>query len=151
MKFAHLLCLLFLISCEKVEIESDNSSSTSPTINPASVDDVVSVSGWERAGERIPLEKAKQMIQAYQQSNREGLHSVYYSIETFKRLMQVPGIVGVSVYYGLDENGKLHPIFVPVNSDRNNIYSSADGGSVVEEFGAQCPPFCPSNANILIK
>ena len=94
------------------------------------------------AGERISKEKMKEMRAIYDQKNLIATKSIYFGRDTFKRLLEVKGSVGIRVYYGMNEKDELHPIFVPVDESGNDIYTES-GQSTIEEYGTPCPPVCP--------
>jgi len=95
----------------------------------------------EPAGKRISKSEMEKMHKKYKEKKSFQTESIYFDKETFERLLAVPGIKGVRVYYGLNEKDELHTIFVPVGKDDKNIYS-LNSESVLEEYGNPCPPLC---------
>lgn len=72
--------------------------------------------------------------------------------ETFNRdaldtLLAKEGCAGLRIYYGMDENLKVHAIIVAVNEDNEDMLPSGNslienGEDIVEE-GQRCPDLCP--------
>ena len=107
-----------------------------------------------KIGSLISLEKAKEMIEAWQNQEPEAVKSFLYGRNIFEQLLQVPGCVGIRVFNGLDDNGQQSLVFVPVGERNQNIlnYSvtNAEGIVVVEapiaDGGLKCPTYCPAPA-----
>ena len=105
----------------------------------------------------ISLNTAKEMTSLFRDQKEMILHSTQqgqdilplcesFDVEIFKTLIELPGCVGVRIYYGMSEDLKLHAIIVGVN-DKNEDILPEDEDSVVDEpiieEGQRCPPNCP--------
>jgi hypothetical protein len=105
-------------------------------------------------GTLLSLEKAKEMIEAWQNQEPEAVKSFLYGRKVFEQLLQVPGCVGIRVFNGLNDNGHQALVFVPVGERNQNIlnYSiTTPEGIVVTEApiadgGLPCPASCPAPA-----
>lgn len=106
-------------------------------------------------GTLLSLEKAKEMIEAWQNQEPEAVKSFLYGRKIFEQLLQVPGCVGIRVFNGIDDNGQQALVFVPVGERNQNIlnYSvtTTEGIVVVEapvaDGGLKCPNYCPAPAS----
>ena len=77
--------------------------------------------------------------------------------ETFNRgaidtILAKEGCEGLRIYYGMDENSKVHAIIVPVNEDNEDILppsinAEVTGEDIVEE-GQRCPDLCPPPSDL---
>ncbi|WP_207515793.1 hypothetical protein [Longitalea luteola] len=107
-----------------------------------------------KIGTLLSLEKAKEMIEAWQNQEPEAVKSFLYGRKIFEQLLQVPGCVGIRVFNGIDDNGQQALVFVPVGEKNQNIlnYSvtTTEGIVVVEapvaDGGLKCPTYCPAPA-----
>ncbi|HMI77185.1 MAG TPA: hypothetical protein VK484_00245 [Ferruginibacter sp.] len=104
----------------------------------------------------ITQERAVEMTSEYR-SNKEAILATGYQnqgilplSETFNRgeidtLLGKSGCEGLRIYYGMDENLKVHAIIIPVNEDNEDILPGENApvdNSIVEE-GQRCPDLCP--------
>jgi len=106
----------------------------------------------------INLPKAAAMTKRFRDNKEAILATAYRNknvlplSETFERqaidmLLAQPGAAFLRVYYGMDEDLKLHAILVAANSQDEDILPVAqnengENGSVVEDAN-RCPPLCP--------
>ena len=104
----------------------------------------------------ITLKQAIEMTTRYRQNKSSVISSSYsgqdivaicdkFDRNIFDKILAKPGCVAIRIYYGMDENLKIHPIIVPVNSKDEDILPSSESGEV-EEIGddsLRCPPYCP--------
>ena len=75
--------------------------------------------------------------------------------ETFNRnafdtLLAKQDCAGIRLYYGMDENYKLHAVFVAVNDDNEDLLpatSTRESTDIVEE-GQRCPDLCPPPSSL---
>jgi len=76
-----------------------------------------------------------------------------YDKAAFETLLNKEGATGVRIYYGMDENLKIHAIIVAVNQNNEDILPSASLTATEEEdiidSGVRCPELCgePSPLN----
>lgn len=105
-------------------------------------------------GTLISLEKAKEMIEAWQNQEPEAVKSFLYGRKIFEQLLQVPGCMGIRVFNGINDNGQQALVFVPVGERNQNILNytvtTPEGIVVVEapvaDNGFPCPADCPTPA-----
>lgn len=116
----------------------------------------------------ITLEKALQMINLYrnekdkfQNGGYPGRQILPFS-EKFdgaqcQQVLGQPGCQGLRIYYGMDDDLKIHLIIVAVDANNNDVINrnmnssiasaSAGGGGgeedLILEEGQLCPPACP--------
>ena len=125
----------------------------------------------------IPLEKAKKMTALYRKE-REHKEKIIlplsetFDAESFRTLLNKPGCVSVRIYYGMDDEKRLHAILVGVNDKNEDMLTiapnttgtvdSASGTTAgttgdssnttvndvtedldIMEDGQSCPPICP--------
>jgi hypothetical protein len=100
----------------------------------------------------ISLEQAAEMTSRFR-SNRNTILSEEYrdgdiiaNCETFDReaiedVIEQEGCTRFRIYYGMDEELKIHAILVGVNDNDADILP--EGNEVLREEGQRCPPYCP--------
>jgi hypothetical protein len=67
----------------------------------------------------------------------------------FEALLGESGAAGLRIYYGMDENLKIHTIIVAVNENNEDILpplnlSLTEGEEYIVENGTRCPELCPT-------
>lgn len=109
----------------------------------------------------ITLAIAEDMTALYRQ-NREAVLAEDYQNkeilalnETFpasevEDVLKQTGCVGLRIYYGMDENQKVHAILVGVNSSDEDILpsSSTEVNSNILEQAIRCPQVCPPPSSL---
>lgn len=106
----------------------------------------------------ITLNNAVEMTGRYR-SDKEAILATAYqnqnilpNSETFNRnafdtLLATEGCAGIRIYYGMDENLKLHAILVAVNEDNEDLLPQQNSLTVTDppivEEGQRCPDLCP--------
>lgn len=108
----------------------------------------------------ISLDTAVAMTARFRANRNNVLKPEYHNsdivanCETFSKsavetLLQQTGCTGFRIYYGMDEDLKIHAILVGVNSNDADILPLQGGlvaedpdGTILEE-GQRCPPYCP--------
>jgi hypothetical protein len=105
----------------------------------------------------ISLSAAIDMTSLYRTERENVLASSYRSqgilplSETFNRdafdtLLAKGECAGIRLYYGMDENYKLHALIVAVNDDNEDLIPDTSSETVsidVAEEGQRCPDLCP--------
>jgi hypothetical protein len=109
----------------------------------------------------IPLTQAVEMTATFRANRNTILDSQYRNedvlplCETFTRssiegLLAQQGCEGFRIYYGMDENLKIHAILVGVNGNnadilplQNSLTEQDPEGTILED-GQRCPPYCPA-------
>lgn len=110
----------------------------------------------------IPLSTAVAMTTLYRNKREVILKEEYkgrdilplsetFRAEAISTVLAVPGCVGVRLYYGMDENEKVHLIVVAVNNANEDILPATTGDNAMEdddpipllEEAFRCPPVCP--------
>ena len=106
----------------------------------------------------ISLQKAVEMTGKFRENREDifgaeltGRNIVPFS-ETFNRqaidqLLSAAGCNGMRIYYGMDDDLKVHAILVAVNDANEDLLPSEtaleDDGRVIIEEGQRCPDMCP--------
>lgn len=100
----------------------------------------------EKAGATISRSEARKMTSAFQSKFPDLTRAYYFSADQIKKVLSTPGCVGIRTYHGLDNNGSMVHILVPVSSNGNPMLPKSlegtDDSSIVER-GQPCPPYCP--------
>ena len=111
----------------------------------------------------ISLETAIDMTALYRTNREIILQTIYRGIdllplsETFSRgaidaILAHEECAGLRIYYGMDENEKLHAILVGVNVDNEDILPTGSLNEaedpVIVENGQRCPPSCPPPSDL---
>ncbi|MEO6230409.1 MAG: hypothetical protein ABJB11_13640 [Ferruginibacter sp.] len=108
----------------------------------------------------ITVATAASMTGRYR-TNRETILATSYKgqdilplSETFNRgdidtLLSKTGCAGLRIYFGMDENLKIHSIIVAVNENNEDILPAESTNSLLDdeddvvEEGQRCPNLCP--------
>lgn len=106
----------------------------------------------------ISLPVAEEMTATYRSDKEAILATAYQNqnilplSETFNRdafdaLLATDACAGLRIYYGMDENQKVHAVIVAVNEDNEDILpvssSLTENDPVIVEEGQRCPDLCP--------
>jgi hypothetical protein len=112
----------------------------------------------------ISLETAIDMTTLYRDEKETILATAYQSqgilpfSETFnkaafEKLLETTDIAAIRLYYGMDENLKVHAIFVAVNDENEDILPEESGPEMllgddtpILEQGQRCPTICPPDS-----
>ena len=112
-----------------------------------------------RAGEAMAMASAKQWTARYQAEERrrtgkpDPVKAHAFGADKIRALLE-GGAAGIRIYPGLDEEGNSHMILVGIDSDGNDIVSSATSdptqpSSELLQYGVSCPPICNSSGSSL--
>lgn len=102
----------------------------------------------------ISLADAGDMTETYRDNKERILDTQYQSsnilpiCETFSRdafetLLAKTDCASIRIYYGMDEDLKVHAIVVAADEYGNDVLPSTPGDDIVER-GNRCPDLCPS-------
>lgn len=73
--------------------------------------------------------------------------SCFIGSDAITSLLGASGAVGLRIYFGLDDEGNLQPIFFASDSEGNPIKQPAtltgDGQDDGIDASLPCPPYCP--------
>jgi hypothetical protein len=72
--------------------------------------------------------------------------SSFIGADIIDKLRATPGFEGFRIYYGLDDDGRLQPIFYAADITGKPIVTSSgkDGGNANgADATMACPPYCP--------
>lgn len=88
----------------------------------------------------VSFEEAKELKDNYQESMSPGDILAFYYGKTFLlSVLNQEGCVGIRIYNGRKEDGKLELVIVGVNSDGEDLKEGILGNR-----SAPCPPYCGS-------
>lgn len=109
----------------------------------------------------ISLGKAVDMTTLYR-DDREAILATQWQnknilplSETFNRaafdtLLAKEGCEGIRIYYGMDEDSKVHAVIVAVNEDNEDILPALSALTLIAEDiveeGQRCPELCPPSS-----
>ena len=103
----------------------------------------------------IVLSEAIDMTRLFRGMKESILHGDYQGLqilpqcETFdaaqvKSMLGNTNCVGMRIYYGMDENKKIHGILVGVDNEGKDILpENEQAGNYILERGIRCPDNCP--------
>ena len=111
----------------------------------------------------ISLSQAVEMTARFRSNRNTVLETEYQNedilplCETFSKssiegLLAQEGCEGFRIYYGMDENLKIHAILVAVNGNNadilplQNALTEQDPEGTILEDGQRCPPYCPPSS-----
>lgn len=112
----------------------------------------------------ITLQEAIEMTALYHAKQEQILKPEYQQrnilarSETFEKaafdtLLAKNGCAGLRVYYGMDNDLKIHAIIVAIDAKGNDILpvkasatSTAEEGEDIVERGIRCPDLCPTDS-----
>lgn len=70
-----------------------------------------------------------------------------FNAADIKALLTQAGCEALRIYYGMDDNDKVHAVLVGVNEDNEDILPSQrdidPGVDIIVEEGQRCPVICP--------
>lgn len=118
---------------------AQTNSIPSPGAHPITLKKAVSLTTTYRA------EKEAVLAPAYKGLNILPL-SETFNRDCFDTLLAVTGAVAIRLYYGMDENLKVHAVFVAVNAANEDIAANASvviATTIVMQSGQRCPTLCP--------
>lgn len=113
----------------------------------------------------ISLETAIDMTALYRDEKENILATAYqsqailplsetFNKDAFEKLIETTGAEAIRLYYGMDENLKVHAVFVAVNGDNEDILPPetpsefpANDGKILES-GQRCPTICPPESEL---
>lgn len=112
----------------------------------------------------ISLQQASEMTKRYRTHRsqitlpeHQGDDLLAFS-ETFERsaidaLLIQPGCTGIRIYYGMDQDLKIHAILVASDEQNADILAAGNSAvlaeeSVIVEMANRCPPLCPEPSEL---
>jgi hypothetical protein len=107
----------------------------------------------------IPVTQAAEMTRSYRTMNNDILKTEYQNqnllplCETFDRaaldtLLAQDDCKQIRIYYGMDENYKVHAILVGVDGNGNDMIPHMPKDGVTMENAYRCPTDCPSASTL---
>ena len=98
---------------------------------------------------------AQDSIKRYQDKNPNAIKAYFYGDDIIRKIIDHNDAVGMRIYFGLAEDGRIQLFLVGAREDGSNIGLNNVGGSVTElaarataqevvgDNGMACPPYCP--------
>lgn len=68
--------------------------------------------------------------------------------DVFDTVLAQTGCEAVRIYYGMDEDKKVHAIIVGVNGDGEDMFSSKSDSNAIFEEATRCPNDCPPSSDL---
>jgi len=68
--------------------------------------------------------------------------STFVGSDIINKLLSTPGAVGLRIYYGMDDEGNMQPIFFASDENGSPMLASTTSDSGADATLA-CPPYCP--------
>jgi len=103
-------------------------------------------------GDPLDLHTAKQWTANYRNtlSSSDEISAHYFGAEIIQQILSESNCVGIRIYYAIDDNGEKKLILVGVDSEGENLLSTAggkigDGENTIADYSWPCPDYCPGN------
>lgn len=110
----------------------------------------------EKTGEDIGYEKGAKMIKANFDQNSDDIQAHFIGRNIIEGILSQPGVVGIRMFYAINELGLRQLVLVGTDSDGKNILNFtkvADNGELIKSKGIvaggvrSCPPYCDGSTN----
>jgi hypothetical protein len=95
------------------------------------------MAGEDKPGKPISKDEFEKMRKAYDSKNPKKTKSVLYSLESVQRVLSTPGVAGLRIFYGIDDDGNDTVMLAPTDATGATMYTT------LEDRGQLCPPYCP--------
>ena len=104
-----------------------------------------------QVGEDIGYEKGAKMAKACYDQNPDDVIAHFMGREIIERILAQPGVVGIRMFYALNEVGLRQLVLVGTDSTGKNILdftTVGDDGEIIKNKGIvaggvrSCPPYC---------
>ncbi len=89
-----------------------------------------------------PEEEAIVLTKNYREKYPDQSRCEFFSRDAFEDLLANPEVIGIRIYYGLDDAGKQHLVMVGVEECECRE-GNCDDLSKIKQGGLSCPSFCP--------
>ena len=100
----------------------------------------------KHVGARIDKSKQEKLRSNWKKTNIKT-QSCFIGSDAITNLLTQPGAVGLRIYFGLDDEGNLQPIFFASDAEGSPIKQpatlSGDGQDGGIDASVPCPPYCP--------
>lgn len=101
-------------------------------------------------GGPIPLSTAMEWTANYRKTIKEGeTRAHYFGRETYQKLLDEAGSVGIRAYYAIDDKGKKQLLLVAVDENGNDLLPSEGSAAknegdepAIMDYSYPCPTFC---------
>jgi hypothetical protein len=90
-------------------------------------------------GGAISLEQGSDLASKWRKHNPDARKGAFMGKEILIELLNQEGCKGIRVYYGLDEDGQMQPVFSGAEANENDLLDLVANGS------RPCTPFCGIN------
>lgn len=90
------------------------------------------------AGENIGYDKAAKMVKNHYEHTQEEVFAHFMGRNIIEAILAQPGVVGISMFYGMNELGLQKPILVGVDAQGNNVLNVTtvgDNGDIIKQKG----------------
>jgi hypothetical protein len=102
-------------------------------------------------GEDIGYELGAKMIKTYFDQNQDDVLAHFMGRNMIEAILAQPGVVGIRMFYAINDLGIKQLVLVGVDCDGNNILNYTEigeNGSLIKKKGIvadraiSCPPYC---------
>lgn len=102
-------------------------------------------------GEDIGYEKGAKMIKRHFDQNQDDILAHFMGRNTIEAILAQPGVVGIRMFYALNELGLRQLVLVGVDANGNNVLNFQTVGhdgkmtpqkGIVAGGVRSCPPYC---------
>jgi hypothetical protein len=102
----------------------------------------------ENVGTAITGADGRRWIANYLNKNPEAIRSHYFGSKAFMRILGQPNVVGISLTYAINDEGKQQLILIGVDNQGNLVMPSAStsllkGEAEMVDASWVCPTVCP--------
>jgi len=156
--FIHIsiLVMAFYSSCEE-RMDDEQISKNNPGLQKEkNTGNQRLASGYRftgQEGDPIDYALAGKWVNNFQDKHVEGTMAHFFGYEIINQILEQESVVGIRMYYALDDSGERQIILVGVNESGENIVPGANGRSkdegVVGDASYPCPTYCSGNGTSL--
>lgn len=89
-------------------------------------------------GEQISLALAHDMTKNYRQTIQQGeTQAHFFGVNIINTILAQTGVVGIRMYYAIDEYGAKQLVLVGTDANENDLYNG-----IIADRSTPCPSFC---------
>ena len=102
-------------------------------------------------GKDIGYDKGAKMIKNYFDQNKDDVLAHFMGRNILESILAQPEVIGIRMFYGVNELGLRQPVMVGVDEKGNNVLNYTtigDNGQITRNKGIvaggvrSCPPYC---------
>jgi hypothetical protein len=97
-------------------------------------------------GQQIPLTEAVSMTANFRTAYPNSIKALFYGSEILNDILDQEDVVGIRMYFAIDEDGAKQLVLVGVDASGNDLYEG-----IVADRGYPCPTNCDTGSSPLNK